>query len=224
MHRFWAMIRFEIRSVRWQLLGGLVAMSVVIFMMLKGGVKSSNLVPILPWLMTWVYAQRNKEKRERLWALMPVSRHQAALLRIVIVMLPYALFVGLTWMLERLAPASAQSIDWRFVGGFVLGLLMVFYIAFLIGDHMAGRPKWILKTTSWVAGLVIGSVVAVAFVIFAIYSRSGPLGRALDGVVTALVQSSFFHQPGVWLRLLSIVFLLAGATVFSFGQRRSYME
>lgn len=219
MRLLWTMLALEVRSIQWHLAAWLLALSsVVVFARLSDG-SPPLLLPFLPLMLSSVISQRVREKRERLWALMPVSRVLAGTTRVLLTVFAFFVFLLLLWALYRLLPGLAP-VHWSMICGFSLGLLGFFCLYYLIQDGLSGRPRMLRGAMGTVAGLLGGALFSVTLIGLSLSNRGGDGGR----FVLSLTRCPLFHGPWLWTWLPAFCLVLSIFTVVGHGRRRSFTE
>jgi len=166
-----------------------------------------------------VWTQRNKERRERQLALLPLATHQLALARLASCAIPPAVALityGVAHVLLKggAFPASLvqMGLGWIVL---VLGLLLMAQ-DLLLWTPRPGSSKPTL------ARLAVGPIVAAGLVLLIVSLQRLQAPAAATVVVDAV--RAFLAAPQGPTRFLSLTGVFAFLTVLTFARRRSYLQ
>lgn len=82
----------ELDYLKWALISWLIALSLLLFYNQIGDSDSTGIMPFMPLMFSTLYSMRGKEKRDRLIALLPVSRTVGGWLRLSLLIAPFMIF------------------------------------------------------------------------------------------------------------------------------------
>ena len=226
----WPLLKAEFRYHQKIFLGFLVLLPIILSYAIYPF--HEDMTPGL-WMFVMIFLMlqnwntfRNKEKRDRQHATLPLSLNIIAGGRILLVIFPalgyIVLYALLVWVLDPVEPLSHRKLLTAF--GFIL---LGFSVYFIFRDFLLSffRKIGFNKSRMIVAGLLI--ILGFNLLALAAFMHSNSGGRLpfdIKPIITFFKTTPLFNSDDGVAKFLGFNFLIACLTVFSFSRRKAYLE
>lgn len=180
-----------------------------------------GIVALTPFVVAWaltsvIFESRNRERRDRLLALLPVATHQVALSRLVMAVGPFALALLIFAAVREAISPDPQIGALLRIG---VGLCLAVYGGVcVVQDLCSAMTRRALKgrlAAALVFALVMGMGVFVA-------TTRGQPHPILAWVFTAPIE--FLRSPQGQTRFLFLSLVLGFVSVITYSRRKSYLQ
>ena len=176
-------------------------------------------------LQNWI-AYRNKEHRERIHALLPVSPVQIATLRLLMIFILAIVYVTVLLIFIKIFDAGMPA----HLSLQLKGLSVIFggfAIYFLIRDHLMVflRNRGISKNNVFVGLMLILLGLNLLGILAFVQVKAGLIPyEIIDSVMYFIVGSNPFAGNIGIIKFAAFCFAVAGVTILSYQRRKSFLE